>query len=85
MPANNITDHCLDLGDLNQRFSNDTEGREEYSRRMGIVEPVFANITVNKGLNYFTMRGKRKVGAQWMLYCMVHNIEKIAHYGNPLG
>jgi len=55
-------------------------GREKYSERLGIVEPVFANITVNKGLNYFTLRGKKKVNIQWKLYCMVHNIEKIVNY-----
>ena len=46
---------------------------------MGIVEPVFANITFQKGLNRFTLRGQQKVNAQWLLYCMVHNIEKIAN------
>ena len=58
------------------------EGRELYSHRMGIVEPVFANITHQKGLNRFTLRGRRKVDAQWKLYCMVHNIEKIKNFGD---
>jgi transposase len=49
-------------------------GREMYSRRMGIVEPVFANITFHKGLNRFTLRTKEKVNIQWLLYCIVHNI-----------
>jgi hypothetical protein len=35
----------------------------------------------HKGLNRFTLRGQIKVTIQWLLYCMVHNIEKIAHYG----
>ncbi|MEW8683769.1 MAG: transposase [Candidatus Thiodiazotropha endolucinida] len=35
----------------------------------------------NKGLNRFTLRGKRKVQGQWQLYCMVHNNEKIMNYG----
>ena len=60
----------------------DTEtGREKYSHRMGIVEPVFGNITAAKGLNRFTLRTKRKVDIQWKLYCLVHNIEKLANYG----
>lgn len=59
------------------------ENRKLYSHRMGIVEPVFANITYCKKLNYFTLRGKEKVNIQWLLYCMVHNIGKIANYGNP--
>jgi hypothetical protein len=53
-------------------------GRKIYSRRMGIVEPVFANIKVHKGLARFTLRTKKKVNAQWLLFCLVHNIGKIA-------
>jgi hypothetical protein len=44
------------------------------------VEPVFANITRTLGLNRFTLRGKRKVNGQWLLYCMVHNLLKIHRY-----
>ena len=53
-------------------------GRDMYSKRMGIVEPVFANIKTHKGMNGFTMRGKPKVNVQWLLFCCVHNIGKIA-------
>jgi len=60
------------------RWKFDTPfGREIYSRRMGTVEPVFAN-TQNKGMRRFTLRGQKKVSAQWKLYTMVHNIEKVA-------
>jgi IS5 family transposase len=54
------------------------EIRQRYSRRMGIVEPVFANITFHKKLNRFTLRTKAKVNIQWLLYCIVHNIGKIS-------
>lgn len=53
------------------------EGRKIYSLRMSIIEPVFANIRFNKGLDYFTLRTKAKVNIQWLFWCMVHNIEKI--------
>jgi transposase len=56
-------------------------GRKLYPQRMAIVEPVFANIRYQKRLDRFTLRGKIKVNIQWILYCMVHNIEKIANYG----
>ena len=56
-------------------------GKQVYSHRMSAVEPVFANIGTQKGLNRFSLRGKDKVQGQWQLYCMVHNIEKIANYG----
>ena len=60
----------------------DTErGRKFYPRRMAIVEPVFANIRTQKRLDRFTLRGKVKVNIQWLLYCMVHNIEKIVNFG----
>lgn len=55
------------------------EAREVYSHRMGIVEPPFGNITFTKGMDRFTLRGKIKVSLQWMLYAIVHNIEKISH------
>jgi hypothetical protein len=61
------------------------EGRAQYARRMGIVEPVFGNITGAKRLDRFTLRGRPKVRVQWQLYAVVHNIEKIAHYGKRAG
>ena len=57
------------------------EGRARYSERFGAVEPVFGNLCYNKGLTRFTLRGQRKVDGQWKLYCLVHNIEKLAHHG----
>jgi len=57
------------------------EGQVRYGRRFATVEPVFGNIRHNKQLNRFTLRGQRKVDAQWKLYCLVHNIEKLAHHG----
>ena len=52
-------------------------GRATYSKRIGTVEPVFGNIQ-NKGMRRFTLRGRTKVNAQWQLFTIVHNIEKIA-------
>lgn len=63
-----------------ERFDS-ARGRFLYSRRMGIIEPVFANICHQLGMNRFTLRGKTKVDIQWKLYCMVHNIGKIYRYG----
>jgi hypothetical protein len=57
------------------------QGRSRYSRRLGIVEPVFANICSTLGLRRFSLRGKRKVDTQWKLYCIVHNLLKIHRYG----
>ena len=56
-------------------------GRKLYSQRMATVEPVFANLRHNKQLNRFTLRTQPKVNTQWTLYCLVHNIEKLAKNG----
>lgn len=56
-------------------------GRLIYGKRIGNVEPVFGNLRYNKKLDRFTYRGKTKVNVQWLLFCLVHNLEKIAHYG----
>jgi Transposase DDE domain len=55
-------------------------GRFIYNKRIAIVEPVFGNLK-NKGVDRFTLRGKKKVNTQWQLFSLVHNIEKIAHVG----
>jgi hypothetical protein len=57
------------------------EARRVYSKRMGIVEPVFGNITANKRMDRFTLRGRSKIRLQWLYFCLVHNIEKIATTG----
>ncbi len=55
-------------------------GRFLYSRRLGIAEPVFANICHIRRLNRFTLRGRIKVDIQWKLYTTVHNIVKLLRY-----
>ena len=54
------------------------EGRAHYAARFGVVEPVFGNLCCNKGLRRFTLRGRTKVDGQRKLFCLVHNIEKLA-------
>jgi len=70
--------------DLMKKKIDSEQGRQQYSRRMWTIEPVFGNITSNKRLNRFSLRGKAKVSGQWLLYCMVHNIEKLWRYGPEL-
>lgn len=57
------------------------EGRKIYSKRMAVVEPVFGNIRACKRMDRFTLRSLAKVNIQWTLYCLVHNLEKILHFG----
>jgi hypothetical protein len=56
-------------------------GRFVYSKRLGTVEPVFANICNSIGLKQFSLRGKVKVNTQWLMFCMVHNLKKIHQFG----
>ncbi|NML45236.1 transposase [Ramlibacter sp. G-1-2-2] len=68
--------------ELMMRAIDSARGRAIYSQRIATVEPVFANIRHTKRLDRFTLRGKEKVGTQWRLYCLVHNIEKLARNGS---
>jgi transposase len=58
-----------------------TLGRHIYSRRLGIVEPVFGHLRENIGLRRFSLRGREKVDGQWKLMAMLHNLTKIHRYG----
>ena len=65
---------------MRQRIDS-PEGRALYAGRFATVEPVFGNLRYNKKLSRFTLRGRKKVDTQWKLYCLVHNIEKLANNG----
>jgi len=57
------------------------QGRTIYSKRIGTVEPVFANLRHILKLDRFTQRGKEKVNIQWKLFSIVHNTLKIHRFG----
>lgn len=69
---------------LMKRKIDSALGKAVYHRHVGTVEPVFGHLS-NIGLARFTLRGRRKVDAQWKLYCMVHNMLKIHRYGTQFG
>ncbi|MFN7855849.1 MAG: transposase [Acidovorax sp.] len=54
---------------------------------LGAPQPLFGverccgHTHMHMRLNRFTLRGQHKVGTQWRLYCLVHNIEKLAGCG----
>lgn len=68
--------------DLMKQKIDSEQGRKDYARRMWTIEPVFGNITSNKGINKLTLRGKAKVTCQWTICCIMHNIEKLWRYGD---
>jgi len=51
-------------------------GREVFSRRKVIVEPVFAQIKHVRGFRQFLLRGLAQVEAEWLLVCLTHNLLK---------
>ena len=65
------------VADMRRRIDSE-RARERYGQRFATVEPVFGNLRYNKRLNRFTLRSRPKVNVQWQLFCLVHNIEKLA-------
>lgn len=70
--------------DLMKQKIDSRKGRLIYSKRIGTIEPVFAHIRSAMKLDRFSLRGQIKVNAQWLLFCMVHNIKKIQKYSDYL-
>lgn len=64
-----------------KRKIDSIKGRMTYNRRLGTAEPPFAHIRSMLRLDRFTLRGKRKVNTQWLLYCITHNLLKVHRYG----
>lgn len=64
-----------------KRKIDSIKGRLIYNRRLGTSEPPFAHIRSIMRLDRFSLRGKRKVNTQWLLFCIVHNLTKVHRYG----
>ncbi len=54
------------------------EGKAIYGRRKAIVEPVFGQMKGCRGLRGFLLRGLTKAKGEWTLWCLTHNLLKIA-------
>jgi len=52
-------------------------GREVFSKRKVIVDPVFAQVKHVRGFRQFLLRGLAQVEAEWLLVCMTHNLMKM--------
>jgi transposase len=52
-------------------------GQAIYAQRKQVVEPVFGQIKAVRGFRYFSFRGYVKVGAEWALICLTHNLLKL--------
>lgn len=56
-------------------------GREVYSKRKAIVEPVFGQIKEWRDFRRFLLRGLGNVRAEWKLICLSHNVLKLFRAG----
>jgi transposase len=73
---------------LDERFTQfmrrkvrSVRGRADYRWRKMSVEPTFGQIKQGRGLRQFLLRGSRKVGAEWKLWCLTHNLRKLHAVG----
>lgn len=62
---------------LTRRKTRSVRGRAEYRWRKVSIEPTFGQIKQGRGLRQFPVRGLRKVGAEWNLWCRTHNLRKL--------
>lgn len=60
-----------------KRKIDSTLGQLIYSKRIATAEPPFAQIRHIIGLNRFSLRGKKKVNCQWLLFCTVYNMKRL--------
>lgn len=67
----------LSVADRMRRTLQTTRGRQRYSRRKAIVEPVFGQIKQGRGYRQFLLRGMQKVRGEWALICTTHNMLKL--------
>jgi hypothetical protein len=51
---------------------------KRYSLRKETAEPVFGQFKDGRGLRRFRMRGLAKVRGEWALWCVTHNLRKLA-------
>jgi len=70
-------EHLLD--EMRGKLRTD-EGKELYLGRMYTAEPVFGQMKQNRGFREFLLRGKEKVKVEFLMMCIVHNIDKIGGF-----
>jgi hypothetical protein len=52
-------------------------GGELYRKRQPMIEPVFAQMKFNRGLDRFRRRGRGAVRAEWRLITATYNLLKL--------
>ena len=67
----------LSAADRMRRKLKTQQGRQRYGLRKELSEPVFGQIKQARGFRQFLLRGKVKVGGEWQLICIGHNLLKL--------
>jgi transposase len=60
-----------------RRVLESEAGGALYSRRKGLIEPVFANTKFNRGFDRFLRRGRAACRSEWRLITATHNLLKL--------
>jgi hypothetical protein len=63
--------------DFMRRVLATERGGELYSRRLGMVEPVFGQIKANRRIGRFKRRGRAAARSEWRLIAATHNLLKL--------
>jgi IS5 family transposase len=67
---------------MREKLSTD-QGRQIYSRRKAIAEPVFGQTKEARGFRRFSLRGLKKVRSEWTLVCLCSNLLKLVNVPLP--
>ena len=67
--------------DFMRRVLDTERGGALYSRRMPMVEPVFAQIKANRRIDRFKRRGRAAARSEWRLIAATHNLLKLYRSG----
>lgn len=60
------------------RKNRTKKGRETYSKRKWMIEPVFGQIKACRHFRNFSLRGLQQMQGEWTLVCLTHNLLKLA-------
>ena len=63
--------------DFMRRVLASERGGELYRKRQPMIEPVFAQVKFNRGLDRFRRRGRGAVRTEWRLITATHNLLKL--------
>ena len=67
----------LSAVDRMRRKLRTKKGKERYSLRKELPEPIFGQIKQARGFRQFLLRGKDKADAEWKMICIGHNLLKL--------